>query len=291
MLLVVAGMWMTCAAAWGQSPSGARTDSRTSKSERRWTPVGRFKSAEVRESSGVAKSRKYEDVFWTHGDSGNSAAIFAFRENGEVIARVDVDGATNSDWEDIAADADGYLYIGDIGNNRGVLTVRYIYKLREPDPFAAPPLHAKVEAVYVYTFEGPPFDAEALLILKSTLHIVSKPAHGSAVLYRLEAPDAQHPQRLVPRAVATLPLGAVTGGDASPDGKKLAVCTCDTLEVYRVPDVAAAFTDENLLGRVRFPSSPIEACGFDGDDVVLTAESGEIYRVRAAEFKERVVFK
>jgi hypothetical protein len=291
------GIGLGCAGAWGQSRPA----------ERRWEPVGRFDSPEVQESSGVVKSRRYAGVFWTHGDSGNPAAIFAFRENGQVLARIDVEGALNIDWEDIAADEDGYLYLGDIGNNFAVLTQRYIYKVREPDPFAKPPQPIKPESIYVYTFEGRPFDAEALLLIRGELYIISKPEHGSASLYRLEAPDAKRPHQLVPRAVAKLPLGRVTGGDVAPDGKLLAVCTCDTLEVYRLPESGPpVFNDDALLGRVRFPCGSVEACCFDSDpghasrhagarvpddDIILTAESDEIYRVHAADLKERVNFR
>ena len=38
------------------------------------------------------------------------------------------------DWEDIAADDEGHLYVGDIGNNGGLLAIRAIYRIDEPNP-------------------------------------------------------------------------------------------------------------------------------------------------------------
>src|SRR3954453_16618786 len=70
------------------------------------------------ESSGVLASRKHPGVFWTHCDSGNDAAIYAITRVGKFIAEYQFD-VPNHDWEDIAIDDDGPLFIGDIGNNGG----------------------------------------------------------------------------------------------------------------------------------------------------------------------------
>ena len=80
-------------------------------------PVGQLATAALCEASGIVKSRKYEGLYWTHNDSGNPATLFAIREDGSVVARVPVSGARNSDWEDLALDEAGTLFIGDIGDN------------------------------------------------------------------------------------------------------------------------------------------------------------------------------
>ena len=97
--------------------------------------VGRLVHPPIQESSGLVASRTHPGVFWTHNDSGNPPRLFAVRADGSLI-REYVVGAPNVDWEDIAADDKGRLYIGEIGNNGGLLPLRAVYRVEEPDPTA-----------------------------------------------------------------------------------------------------------------------------------------------------------
>ncbi len=83
-------------------------------------PLGRLSDPTIRETSGIVKSRKHADVFWILSDSGNPPAIHAIRRDGRVLASYRV-AAPNVDWEDIATDDAGHLYLGEIGNNGGLL--------------------------------------------------------------------------------------------------------------------------------------------------------------------------
>ena len=103
-------------------------------------PLGRFDTRVLPEASGIVKSRRHPGIFWVHNDSGNPPALFAIRRDGTVVREFRLE-VPNVDWEDIAADGEGHLYLGDIGNNGGVLPLRAIYRLDEPDP-ARPSIHA-----------------------------------------------------------------------------------------------------------------------------------------------------
>ena len=96
-------------------------------------PLGRFDPRAIREASGVVKSRRHPGIFWVHNDSGNPPALFAVRRDGTILREFRL-AVPNVDWEDIAADDRGYLYVGDIGNNGGLLPIRVIYRFDEPDP-------------------------------------------------------------------------------------------------------------------------------------------------------------
>src|SRR6516162_8607570 len=95
--------------------------------------LGRFDPRAIPEASGIVKSRRYPGIFWVHNDSGNPPALFAIRRDGTIVREFRV-AAPNVDWEDIAADDQGHLYLGDIGNNGGLLAIRGIYRIDEPDP-------------------------------------------------------------------------------------------------------------------------------------------------------------
>src|SRR6476620_7480169 len=83
--------------------------------------VGKIRSKDLIESSGVAPSRCQNDVLWTHNDSGNGPFIFAINPAGDVLATYQLRDTKNKDWEDIASykDPSGkcYVYIGEIGDN------------------------------------------------------------------------------------------------------------------------------------------------------------------------------
>src|SRR5690606_40774500 len=56
-------------------------------------------------------------LIWAIQDSGNKNEIYGLSRNGSMKEIISVKGIVNTDWEDIAADNEGNLYIGDFGNN------------------------------------------------------------------------------------------------------------------------------------------------------------------------------
>ena len=145
---------------------------------------GKVRRAALPEASGIAKSRRHPGIFWVHNDSGNPPVLFAIRRDGTIVREFRL-GVPNIDWEDIAADDQGHLYVGDIGNNGGLLPVRAVYRFDEPDPGkpAGEPLRPSVSAFYGFS-RANRFDAEGLVFEAST---------GSAVLVakRLDGREAE----------------------------------------------------------------------------------------------------
>src|SRR3954470_12775279 len=78
--------------------------------------IGRLEHPAIREASGIVASRRHPGIFWVHNDSGNPPALYAIRRDGALVRAYRV-GVPNVDWEDIAADGEGHLFLGDTGNN------------------------------------------------------------------------------------------------------------------------------------------------------------------------------
>ena len=72
--------------------------------------LGRFDLRVVPEASGIVKSRRHPGIFWVHNDSGNSPTLFAIRRDGTIVREFHV-AVPNVDWEDIASDGEGHLYV------------------------------------------------------------------------------------------------------------------------------------------------------------------------------------
>jgi hypothetical protein len=247
--------------------------------------LGKFDLRAIPEASGIVKSRRYPDIFWVHNDSGNPAAIFAIRRNGSIVREFRI-AAPNIDWEDIAADEEGHLYLGDIGNNGGILAIRMIYQINEPDPErpVKDPLPSKAA-----TFYAPPrtdrFDAEGLFIQGGQAVVVAKRFDGrDADLFAIPF----HPAAPLLRPATPKPIGALprfrqpaTGASLTADGRLLAVCSSSVTRVYRRGEIKPW----ELLAEVRHDPREIEGITWDGQDLLLVSEGGGIDRLREAKWK------
>ncbi|MBW4488094.1 MAG: cadherin-like domain-containing protein [Trichocoleus desertorum ATA4-8-CV12] len=118
------------------------------------------------ESSGLVRGAG--DFWWTHNDSGGTAAIYAVDNRGKAIGQVNITGATNVDWEEITAgpapNGGRYLFIGDFGNNQnlsvGSRTNQRIYVVNEPSSSAQ---SVSLAATLAIAYPSGSFDSEAMI--------------------------------------------------------------------------------------------------------------------------------
>lgn len=254
----------------------------------RWKPVARLDTARLPELSGLVESRIRPGVFWGHGDSGNPPRLVAFDLDGRIVAEVDV-AAVNADWEDITADDSGHLYVGDIGNYRGLFGLRQIYKFVEPDPEHPPAEPIKPIATYQYKLDdGNRFDAESLFWRDGSLHVISR-GSGAPTLYRLTPTANEHELRLV--ELDTIPYLTPTGADCSANGRSLVVCGYRRCAIFSLS--ADGHIDRSAPPRyISYPNrGGVEAVAFERDGVVLGAENGWVFGVPFDAFDRRASFR
>lgn len=207
----------------------------------------------VRESSGLASSRRNRGILWTHNDSGDGPLIYAFDLKGEKRGVWRVTAARARDWEDMAIGPGpkrgvSYIYIGDIGNNGLRKREVTIYRFPEPAVAAADalsssktPRNTETAETIRLNYPAGAHDAEALLVhpVSGDLYIVTKPSTGKpALVFKASAPLRPGPpvrlKQIASLRLASPPFdiiaGKITGGDISPDG--LRVVLCDYLQGY-----------------------------------------------------------
>ncbi len=195
--------------------------------------VGTIKSDEITESSGLVNSRCNSSVFWTHNDSGGSEFIYAINEKGERLGTWKVTGAKNNDWEDLATikDKSGkcFLYIGDIGNNSEKKSQLTIYKVAEPKVAESDKKSTKKKPNKTETAEAIKFsyangnhDAETLLVHPQTgeIYVLTKPMLGASQVFKI----GKQVENIGSVSVPAIPNGFLTGGEISPDGKRIVLC-------------------------------------------------------------------
>lgn len=219
------------------------------------TPVARLANRDVREASGLVASARFPGAYWTLNDSGGGPLLYAFDSNGHDLGTFRVENAQNEDWETLqlgpAADGGSALYIGDLGNNRGIRREWVIYRVPEPDlgqaaekPSGRPSLRAEILR-FTYASGSP--DAEAMLVHPRTgeIALITKEYAGQARVHQLP-PPLDPASRARAELVAELDLrhlgpflGAVTDAALSPDGRRAVLRTYGTALEYDLPNGAA----------------------------------------------------
>ena len=215
--------------------------------------AGLVTSDELVEISGLAASRVHPDVLWAINDGGNPARLYALDRRGGVIARFEVKGARNIDWEDLAGfEMDGrhYLLVADTGDNGGRRKEFQLHVFEEPGTLE----DGTLEPAWTIRARWPdgPRDCEAVAVdaAAGQVLLVSKKrsppdlfalplaSNGKRVgearrIGRLAGVPAasEELQRNDPRLARLFPQ--VTSADLSPDRTMLAVLTYGSVLFYR----------------------------------------------------------
>jgi len=260
-----------------------------------------FVPASLRESSGLALSRRNPGVLWSHNDSGDDEIIYATNEAGEELARFDVPGSNHEDWEDISLgpcpDAErDCLYIGDVGDNRARRETVDVYVVPEPDVSVTDrgkrgeteqALHLRIR------YPDGPKDVEAMALdSHGRLLFVSKGRRGPIVLYSIDREAMEPEAEIIPRMLGELPFAParqlgrwVTGMAISPNGQTAVVRTYTELYFFKV-DITGTLLplgDSCFIGATEPQGEAVDF--IDNETVLLTSETipgrrGPITRVR-----------
>jgi len=235
---------------------------------------------EIQETSGLAWATK-EGTFWTHNDSGNPAELYEIAKSGKIIAQLKLPKLINMDWEDLAQDARGNLYIADIGNNDNQRKDLAIYKLNpnRPDVYETIQLRYAGQTAFPPTPDERNFDCEAVIWHQNKLYLFSKnrsKTNRFAKLYAL--PDSAGNYLLSPQD-SVYSKAMVTSADISPNGKTLALLTYGKILLF---DVSKGISFKKPTYCIKANLGQSEAIVFinDTDFVVTNEKKGEIWSVK-----------
>lgn len=178
-------------------------------------------ASQLSENSGLIF---FHNQLWTHNDSGGEAALFIIdTTNGNIIHKVVVKNAVNTDWEDIAQD-DINIYIGDFGNNNGNRTDLKILKISKDSLQNLPDSVNAENILFSYAdqsdFTSQPqnteYDCEAMMVKGDSIFLFSKDwVNNHCKLYTLPKSSGTH------QAVAIDSFdtgGMITGADIDSAG-------------------------------------------------------------------------
>lgn len=271
-------------------------------------PHAQPSSTPLHENSGLVQRRG--GGFWAIADSGSAPVLYAIDPKGSIVGSHRLKIPENIDWEDIASDRAGRLFIGDIGDNharRDELNVVEVGFDRKGVP------KAKAKARYRFRYPKAPAslvnnrDAESLVFLSGQLYLFTKRRGDTAsVIYRFQAAPSfdgkvQEGQRVTRIELAGkgswLHFGEMaTGAALDKDARRIAIATYRSVILYedlslpawnpaqlRSPKESDARVMQILSQRPKRWSLPLkvtrqcEGVEFVDDKVVLSNEDGSIF--------------
>lgn len=231
------------------------------------------------ESSGLIRVGDGAGSFWTHQDSGNPSFLYRMEADGSISDTLQLP-LPNQDWESLASDREGNIYIGDFGNNAHKRRNLRIFRLRAgsgavdtisfayPDQDSYPPEERKEQN----------FDCEAFFWHNNQLHLFSK-SYGSKVVKHYSLPDSAG--QYIARLEEEMPLkGLVTGAALRPDGRELALLAYGRIYLFKLSDDQQRFMQQpykciSLAGRAQ-----TEAITYlNNSDMLVTNEQGRLFYV------------
>ncbi len=130
-------------------------------------------------SSGIL-SLNQGKTFWTQVDNSTPSEIYEINPQCEVLKTLKIKNVTKTDWEDIAHDDQGTIYLGDFGNNNNNRTNLKIYILKHIGQQMDSIIPETITFRYANQTGFPPpasqrnFDMEAMVYYNDSLHLFSK---------------------------------------------------------------------------------------------------------------------
>ncbi len=189
--------------------------------------IATVESERLDEISGMATSSRYRDCFWVNNDSGDEPNIYLINLSGELLATLSIEGASNRDWEGITI-GDGYIYIGEIGDNNATYLDKKIYRIEEPKGID---INSREKVINIDEFETMRFnfadgqrDCETLMFdpIAKELVMVSKREERN-ILYTTPFIATEQGEILEIESSATLEITSATSGEISPNGEKILI--------------------------------------------------------------------
>ena len=260
--------------------------------------AGQLENENLIEASGLARSQRDPDIFWSINDGGSKPRLYAFDGTGAHRGRIKLENAKNRDWEDIASftlDGEPWLLVADIGDNDSKRKKVLLYVVAEPDLSEDDKVRREPAWEVEFRYPDGPRDAEAVVVdtanervlvltkrdLPPVLYEVPlRPASEETVTAKWLGPVESLPlpsRQDVNQAVLTNDWHwQPTGMDVSADGRRAVILTYRAIYVFRVEpdfDLYDALSGQAYaLGLGNFRDAESVAFHADGESIFVTVE-------------------
>lgn len=248
----------------------------------------------------IAKGSRH---IWGIEDHGNDNKLYAFDETAKTVGTITVANAKNNDWEDIASDSSGNLYIGDFGNNdndrKDLAILKIDGKTLDSSSVA---VSAVTKFYYPEQKDFPPkksewfYDVEAFYEHEGHFYLFTKNRssgfNGNFSVYKVPNKHGNFAAQKIGElnTCGKYSKCAIAGADISPDGKTVVLLAADRLWLvtgFTGDDFSIATMEMYELGH----NTEKEGICFKDDDTLLIVDEkekktgGKLYRLSIAALK------
>ena len=246
----------------------------------------------LNEVSGT-ETTPHTDWVWMLNDGGNKARIYGVNSKGIIKKELKIN-AKNNDWEDLASDQNGNLYIGDFGNNlnkrknlailkvsvdslknKGKINIERI-SFKYPNQTKFP---AKKKSMY--------FDCESFFYFNDSLYLFTKSRvkndFGKTNLYKIPAKPGNHVAEFISSFNSCNTLDCwITSADISDDNKSIVLLSPKSVFVFTNFTNDAFFSGTVKQYDFTFISQKEGVCFKDDQTLLITdekahGEGGNLY--------------
>lgn len=208
------------------------------------TVSGRLSDREMSETSGIAASGIFKDMFYVHNDSGDEDRFFMISSDGKLHHTLKYGDNSNDDCEDVAVgpgpvNDKSYVYLADIGDNGSNRDAIAIYRFEEKKSWLKDSIvNLTPQKLYLQYPDGPN-DAETLMIdpIDKLFYIVTKRKDTVRIYTSPLAHKANDTLTLTYRGKlyfeGTKPFKWITSGDITKDGDKVLLKSYDKVYFWK----------------------------------------------------------
>lgn len=227
----------------------------------------------------AAEISKDSDLIWVIEDAGNENDLIGLDKKGRIVKSIAIKNAKNRDWEDLASDNDGNIYIGDIGNNNKKRRKFRIYKVKSED------LNNDVATADIIEFTLPKSqdskDFESFFLYKNDFYVFSKETKKFIVL-KVENKIGTQVAKVLSDYNLEGKNNKITSADISDDGKTIVLLNHNKL--WKITNFNSDDFFSGTITEEKFEhnSQKEGICIIDNNHVLITDErngdeGGNIY--------------
>lgn len=227
-------------------------------------------------------------------DSKNKNSIYILKKNGKIDAEINIENIKNEDWEDLASDVSGNLYIGDFGNNKNIRKNLCIYKIDanqlDKNKIAT---EAKTTFYYPEQKEFPSnkremfYDCESFFEWKGNFYLFTKNRSedfdGTVLIYKVPNKTGHHKAELIDifKTCNDRENCTITSASITNDGTKMVLLSHSIVWLFENFE-SDNFTNGEISTYDLQHESQKEAICFKNNDLLIIADeagenSGNVY--------------
>ena len=230
----------------------------------------------IKESSGLARAT--DSTFWTHNDGG-SPELYLFNLNGELLQTVSLP-VPNTDWEDLAQNDKGTIYIGNFGNNRNTRQDLKIYSLSSESMQVTD----SISFSFADQKQFPPprrrqhYDLEAFFYHQDSLYLFSKSRAMKSITKIYKLPVSGADQLLEPAAQLRV-KSPITAADIASDTSLFALLGYGRLYLFRTDSGSISLKEKRYCLPVGRTGQAEAVLFLSPHQLLISNEKGKLYLV------------